>query len=282
MSIGLIYALLASFSWSVQIVISKVVLSAGENALNLSFWQGFLAFPFWIWLLLKYKKSVKIKKTDYWLIIGQTLIGAVGVSIFNSLGTKYSSAVNFAFLVRTTVIFTVIFAYIFLGEKITFKKILLSVFILTGAYLLTTNGQKIQITNGDLYTLAAAACIALGNTVFGKMLTVRFGSYFSASLTFLLATPILFLFAYTNQVLSWPRLPLVILVIAVVLSLNNFFRFKAYHYVSASFIAMIFFLTPVFVSVLAMIFLKETMTPMEIVGGILIIIAGIFVEKSKI
>lgn len=282
MSIGLIYALLASFSWAIQIVISKVVLSAGENALNLSFWQTFLAVPFWIWLFNQHRKSIKIRKKDYLLIIGQTLIGAVGVTIFNSLGTKYSSAVNFAFLVRTTVIFTVIFAYIFLGEKITLKKILLSLFILTGAYLLTTNGQKIQLTNGDLYTLGAAACIALGNTVFGKMLTMRFGSYFSASLTFLLAIPVLGLFAFTNSVLSLPLWPVGVVGVAVIGSLNNFFRFKAYHYVSASFIAMIFFLTPVFVSVLAMIFLKETMTPMEIVGGILIIIAGIFVERSKI
>src|SRR3990167_1747732 len=161
MSVGLIYALLASFSWATQIVAAKVLLSLGENALNLSFWQTFIAIPFWVWLLSTVHKKVKIKGKDIALILGQTLVGAVGVTIFNSLGVKYSTAVNFAFLVRTTVIFTVIFAYIFLGEKITFKKVLLSIFILLGAYLLTTDGQKIQITPGDLYTLAAASCIGL-------------------------------------------------------------------------------------------------------------------------
>ena len=282
MSIGLIYALLASFSWATQIVAAKVLLGLGENALNLSFWQTFIAIPFWIWLLSTVHKKVKIKGKDIALILGQTLVGAVGVTIFNSLGVKYSTAVNFAFLVRTTVIFTVIFAYIFLGEKITLKKVLLSIFILFGAYLLTTNGQKIQLTQGDIYTLIAAACIGLGNTVFGKMLTVRSGSYFSASITFLLAIPVIFLVGFTNNSISWPQLPWAMVGLAVIWSLNNFFRFKAYHYVSASFIAMIFFLTPVFVSVLALIFLKETMTPIEIVGGILIIIAGVFVERSKI
>lgn len=282
MSIGFIYALLASFFWAAQIIVSKIILGHGENALNLSFWQTVLAIPFWIWLLLHSKKSIKIKKSDIGLILGQVLIGTVGVTLFNNLGVKYSLAINFAFLVRTTVIFTIIFAYIFLGEKITLKKILLSIFILSGAYLLTTNGQAIKLSIGDLYTLAAAACIASGNTVFGKMLTVRFGSYFSASISFLLAIPVLFLVAYFNHVVNWPQWPTAIIGLTILLSLNNFFRFQAYHYVSASFIAMIFFLTPVFVSVLAMIFLKETMTPIEIIGGILIIIAGIFVEKSKI
>lgn len=282
MSKGLIYALLASFFWAAQIIVSKMILGQGENSLNLSFWQTVLAIPIWIWLLLHSKKSIKIKKSDVGLILGQVIVGTVGVTIFNNLGVQYSLAVNFAFLVRTTVIFTIIFAYLFLGEKITFKKILLSTFILFGAYLLTTNGQIIKISVGDMYTLAAAACIALGNTVFGKMLTIRFGSYFAASISFLLAIPILFFVAYSSHAVSLPKLPFLLFGLSILLSLNNFFRFKAYNYASASFIAMIFFLTPVFVSFLAIPILKESMTTIQVVGGLLIVFAGILVEKAKI
>lgn len=282
MSKGLIYSLLASFFWATQIIVSKIILNHGESVLNLSLWQNILAIPFWVWLLLQSKKSIKIEKSDIGLIIGQVLIGTVGVTIFNNLGVQHSLAVNFAFLVRTTVIFTIIFAYLFLGEKIILKKVLLSVFILLGAYLLTTNGKMIKLSTGDLYTLATAACIGLGNTVFGKMLTVRFGSYFSASISFLLAIPVLFLITYSSNTISWPQWPVAIFGLSVLLSLNNFFRFKAYHYVSASFIAMIFFLTPVFVSFLAIPILKESMSTIQIVGGLIIVLSGILVEKAKI
>ncbi len=282
MSKGFIYATLASFFWAVQIVLAKIILRAGENALNLAFWQVILTVPFWAWLLFKSSRGVKIKNEDLFLILGQVLVGAVGVTIFNSLGIKYSQAVNFAFLVRTTVIFTVVFAYFFLGEKITVKKIILAVIILLGTYLLTTNGTNINLSKGDLYTLAAAACISLGNTVFGKMLTQRFGSYFSSSITFLLAIPIIFSVAILGGGLKMPVWPVMIILVAVIWSLNNFTRFKAYQYASASFIAMIFFFTPVFVSLLAIPLLKESLSLVQGIGGVLIVLSGFVVEKINI
>ena len=42
------------------------------------------------------------------------------------------------------------------------------------------------------------------------------------------------------------------------------------------------FLNPVFVSLMAMTLLKETMTPIQLLGGGLIVLAGIAVEKLKI
>lgn len=45
---------------------------------------------------------------------------------------------------------------------------------------------------------------------------------------------------------------------------------------------MIFSFTPVFVSFMAIPLLQETMTPIQIIGGTLIVLAGIAVEKLKI
>ena len=45
---------------------------------------------------------------------------------------------------------------------------------------------------------------------------------------------------------------------------------------------MIFSFTPVFVSLIAMPLLKETLTPIQVLGGVLILLAGIGVEKLKI
>ena len=49
-----------------------------------------------------------------------------------------------------------------------------------------------------------------------------------------------------------------------------------------SLVTMIFSLTPIFVALLAIPLLKETLTPIQVIGGALIILAGIGVEKLKI
>lgn len=53
-------------------------------------------------------------------------------------------------------------------------------------------------------------------------------------------------------------------------------------YATASYVTMIFSLTPIFVSLMAIPLLKESLAPIQIVGGILIILAGVSVEKLKI
>jgi len=45
---------------------------------------------------------------------------------------------------------------------------------------------------------------------------------------------------------------------------------------------MVFSFTPVFVSFMAIPLLGEVMTPIQIIGGVLIIAAGIMVEKLKV
>lgn len=283
MSKGFIFTFLAALSWAVSIVIARFVLRAGENAYNVAFWTTALASPYWLFVLSKRKTELKkATKKNCLILLGMGLVSTIGVNITEAFALKYSPAVNYSFLIRSVILFTILFAYLFLGEKLTLKKIILAALILTGAYLLTTKGQLISFSLGDIFTLTEAALIAFGNNVLGKMATNRMSTDLSASGGFLIGVVPLSLIALMNNAIAIPKSFFLIVLLTFIYILITVFRFRAYKNASASYVTMVFSFTPVFVSFMAIPLLGETMTPIQIIGGVLIVLAGIAVEKLKI
>lgn len=279
---GFYLAMLAASFWAVSIVLSRYMLRNGENAYNLLFWITILAIPFWLYRLFSIDTVYELKgilRKNYGLLLSMGVISTFGVNIAEAFALKYSHAINYAFLIRSSVLFTILFAYLFLGERLTKRKLFLVGIILLGAYLLTTQGQILQFSLGDIFTLIQAMLIALGNNVFGKLATNRMNPRVSAAASFLVGiVPVIVLGIY-HHAITWPLLPWVILLMTITNILIVICRFQAYAHVSASYMSMLFSLTPVFVSVLAVLFLGETITVVQIVGGLLIISAGLAVHR---
>lgn len=283
LSKGFIFSFLGSLSWAIGIIITKIILLSNENAFNLAFWSTILATPYWLWVFIKNKpKNKSLNKKDLLILVSMSLISTVGVSIIEAFALKYSSTLNYSFLIRTIILFTIILAYFFLNEKLTLKKLILATLILIGSYLLITNGQKISLSKGDIFTLIEALLIAFGNNILGKLATKRLGCNLSSSASFLLGILPLTVITITNNAISIPKSPLLIILLAIVFLLTMKFRFQAYQHATASFITMIYSFTPVLVSLIAIPVLKETLTLTQIIGGILIILSGVLVEKLKI
>lgn len=280
---GFYYTFLAALSWAISIVLLRIILQSGENPYNMMFWTSLIGLPFWIYLFAKNKNEIKkLKKKDYYILLAMGIISSVGVSLTEFLALKYSPAINYSFLIRTVILFTFLFAYIFLGEKFTKKKIALATLLITGVYLLTTKGKIISLTAGDIFTLSEAALIALGNNVLGKMATNRMSVALSASSSVLIGLlPKLAIAVYFTQIIV-PKGIFWIVLLTIVFILLTQLRFTAYKYASASYVTMVFSFTPVFVSLMAIPLLKELMTPIQIIGGVLIILTGILVEKLKV
>jgi drug/metabolite transporter (DMT)-like permease len=273
----------ASTCWAIGIILSRIVMSKGENAYNLALWAAIFASPYWIFSFSKEVDSFKkLSRKGYLILFGTALISTVGISIVEAFALKYSPATNYSFLIRTTTLFTIVFAYIFLGEKITSKKIIIAILILTGAYLLTTGGQLISLSKGDIFTLADAALIAFGNNLLGKMATNLMSTKLSSSASFLFGIIPIFLIALFNGSVSIPTNILLIILLALLRITGRTLRFNAYKHASASYVTMVYSFTPVLVSILSMAFLGESLTLIQMLGGLLIIIASISVEKLKI
>lgn len=283
LSKGFQFTFLAALAWAVSIVITKIVLGQGENTYNVAFWVTLLTAPYWLFIFSKNLNEFKIKiRKNYLILLGIGLVSTFGFTIVEVFALKYSPAVNFSLLIRSVILFTIVFAYIFLGEKITAKKLIVAFLILSGAFLLTTNGKSISFSAGDIFTLTEAALIAFGNNILGKIAVSRMSANLSASASFLIGLLPIALIAWFNNAVALPKTPLLFLILALASILLIFFRFRAYQHASASYVTMVFSFTPVLVTFMAIPLLGESMSPVQIAGGGLIILGSIAVEKLNI
>ena len=258
---GFKYTFLAAFCWAISIILTKFIFNLGEDAYNLSFWGSLLALPYWFIALKRGKiKPKSVNAKDWLILIGIAFISTVGTSVTENLAIKHGSAVNFSFLFRTVILFTMIFAYFFLGEKLTLKKFILAGLIISRAYLLTSNGQKLVLTKGDIFTLTEAALVAFGNNILGKIATSRLGPTISASTTMIMGFIPLALIAMFNRSLAWPvSWPLLMVMVGINL-LITVFRYRGLQQASATFVTMVFSFTPVMVAFMAIPLLKESLS----------------------
>lgn len=280
---GLIFSLTSAFLWACGIIITRLLLKDGENALNLTVWIYLVTLIPWLFLFTKHTKEFKklsIKNIGLLIFIG--IAGSIGINYLQSLALKNTSAVNFAFLYRTIVVFTIVFAWIFFKEKITRKKLFLLVFILVGSYLLTTKGQNITLSLGDIYTLLMAASAALFANILIKHTISKMHPDLSGSVTSTVAITTLVIFANLIHVFKIPQNLFLVFLGGVIYFTQIMLRNRAYKHATASFVTMIFSITPLFVAILSYPILHERLGLIELIGGIIILSSTILSEKFKI
>ncbi len=283
LSKGFIYTGLGSLCWAITILFTKVVVKSGENIYNILFWTALLSLPYWIYVFSKQKNEFKkIGKKDYYILISIGLISGLLINLVEMFALKYTTAINYSFLIRMVVVFTIILAYFFFDEKINLKKIILVIMLICGAFLLTTKGNMISFSLGDILTIIEALLIAFGNTILGKIAIKSMSAELSSSASNIIGLTFLIIIAMIMRIIAIPQRFWMILLIALFIILGTRLRFTAYKHATATYITMIYSLTPVIVSLIAIPLLGESLTTVQIIGGALIILAGIFVEKLKI
>lgn len=283
MSRGLIFSLATAFLWACSIVNTKVLLTQGENPLNLTVWIGLIMIPPWIFLFGKHIQEYKKLPHKYkWYLLGIGIASSIGINYLQSLALAHSPAVNFAFLYRTIVVFTIILAYIFFKEAITIKKWTLAGFILIGSYLLTTNGKGITLTLGDIYTLLYALCAAFIANILIKHTIAKMHPDLSGAAITIVSYATLCTYAYSLGVFRIPEHILMIALGSILSFALTMTRNRAYKYATASFVTMIVSLTPVFVAFLSYPILHERMDIYQIIGGIVIVGSMFLVERFGI
>ncbi len=280
---GFSYAFLGALAWSGAILCTRLVLQSGENLYNVIFWAVLFSFPFWLLRFTRHTSELKaLTKKDYLILLAMTLVSTLGASLVEFFALKYTPAVNYSFLIRTVIPFTFIFAFFVLGEKFTFKKIFIASVLLIGAYLLATNGKALSLSLGDFLTIFEAMLIALGNNTLGKLASSRMSTGLNTSAIFLIGfLPAIVIMSIFGTI-HWPQSILFIVLIALCNILLAQFRFTAYKNTSAAVVTMVFSFTPVFVSLLAIPFLGESLSVIQIVGGVLIVAGGVLVEALKV
>lgn len=281
---GYLWLFLTIFLFSTFEIVShtltKTTTTAFVNAFRF-FLGGLVLLPFAI--LHLQKKGVKLSQKDFRGLLLLGLLNAVFSMNLLQLSLKYSPASTTAILFSTNPIFVALFSSFILKEKPSSHQ-LFGIFLGFIGSVFVTGGIKTTSLIGPLLTLSSAALFGL-YTVAGKNLTVRLGSLTVNSISFLFGGAINWLLVLINhqslwQVTSENYLKLIYLGVFVTgLAYYAFFNGLALLNTTAG--SSVFFAKPVFASILAWIFLEESITWNKFVGIIIILLAMRFVMFAQ-
>ena len=281
--LGLVYVTLFSLAWAIQTIINKIAINKGIEPISFSYQTLFGASIILI-VYISFTQFNNFKKIEIKSIPKLAIIGILGdgfTTILTFYALKYSTSINYGFIIKSTLIFSIILAFIFLKEKINLKKIILMFTLLIGAYLISTKGQTIYPKMGDLIILATAFFFSSSNVIARPILKkyspeiVSLFKTFSGGLIILIVSPFIIsqFYVIENVTLFILRS---IFVFLTVLFLN-----KTIETTSVSYMVMMSMMYSIFVTILGYIILNESMTIVQAIGGLLIIVSVILIQKSK-
>lgn len=274
----IIFIIIAATAYGLSTVITKM----GLNAMLEVSSYTFLTMMFATMFLLPYYISVKEKKitmNDYknFFILGLIASGIAHLLIF--FGQSYTSAINAGFLVKMATPFTAIFALIILREKIGkigWTAILISLF---GCLLLSTQG-KITPQIGDSFILLAASLLGFSN-VFAKNLMKKHSSTTVVFWRSVFGSIVLFVISFLyikNPFLSISSYAVLNgLLIAITLAC----LYKSFDIIGPTFSSALFLTSSVISLIFAMALLGEFISPVQLLGGVIILIGVALMLKNK-
>ncbi len=292
-----------SLFWAVQIFATKLGFIAGASVL-----------PFQIMLILFATLTLMIvlwRKTHgalgnlfrnqpalFWkLFLANGIQSGLG-TFLSIIGIALTVTINAGFLVKMATVTTILFAWLLLDEKLSLQKIGVMIFMLTGAYLLTTKGQSLLPHIGDLFILGACVSWSLGNVLVRKTLRTQtisadvvtmqkpmaslsvFGVLISVVVFFpkILGSSGLVLSCCTFSTSSFPYA----LLSGVFLALTWIYLYRTLSVSTASYMTLMSMMTPIIVSVLAMVFLGERFVGIQLVGAGMIVLSAAVIYLSDI
>jgi len=123
-----------------------------------------------MYLITLYRReSVPIKYARSYIILG--LLGVFGYNLFFFLGMQTTSAVNGALILALNPLLTSIVAYLILGERLSYIKMLAFAVGLVGVAIVVLGaGAKLKLGTGDVFIFGAALSWAFYNVLVRQLM----------------------------------------------------------------------------------------------------------------
>jgi len=284
--IGILSGLGAASIWGGMYVVSKVVLNVIPpfTLLTLRLILGILSLG----VVIALRPKAKMTSLQAWQIF---LVGFVGYGVslgFQFVGTKLSTASNGALVTSATPAFILIFAPFLLAERTTLRRILALVISTLGVVaVIDPRNAELSPTLfwGNMSLLAAALTWALYSVLVRKVSQTT-DVVTSTAIMLAGGLPSCFLMSgwelHTQGVgtitpgIIGGILFLGIISTAIAMFLWNY----AFAELPAAVASLTFFAQPVVGSFLGWAFLKESITPLFLVGGVMIAI-GLVISSTE-
>ena len=284
--VGILCGLGAASIWGGMYVVSKVVLDIIPpfSLVSLRLLLGALTLA----IVIAIRGFPKIARTPFWQVIGVGFVG-YGISLsLQFLGTKLSSAANGSLVTSATPAFVLIFAWILLKEKITSLR-LIALLLATLGVVAVIDPRSAQLNPdlflGNLLLLGAALTWALYSVLVRKATQTLDVLPFSL-IAFLGGLPVsLPAGAWELKTIGVGEISLgivggVLFLGIISTALAMVLWNSAFTLVDANLASLTFFAQPVVGTLLGWLFLGEKITPLFLVGGLLIGV-GLVISSSS-
>lgn len=274
--VALCAGLAAAAIWGGMYVVSKVVLEVIPpfTLLVIRLVLGFLSLA----LVILFRGGFTVSKRHFWEFFGVGVIG-YGVSLgCQFVGTKLSTAANGSLVTSATPALVLPFAFFLLKEPVTRRR-LIAIIVASLGVLAVIDPRSAQLSSnlflGNLSLLGAAITWALYSVLVRKV---------STSADMLQASAIMLLggLPLTIPISAWeistqgigmitPGILGGILFLGIISTAIAMFLWNyAFAKLSAAVASLTFFAQPVVGTLLGWFFLGETITPLFVLGGVLI------------
>jgi len=274
--VGLLCGLGAASIWGGMYVVSKVVLDIIPpfSLVTLRLILGAITLA----MILLFKGFPSISRKQSWQVLGVGFVG-YGISLsLQFLGTKLSSAGNGSLVTSATPAFVLLFAWMLLKEKITPRK-LLALFLATLGVVAVIDPRSAQLNPelflGNMFLIGAAITWALYSVLVRKV-TQNMDVLLFSLLAFLGGLPVTVpASAWEFSAIGIGQINLAIIAGVLFLgiistALAMVLWNTAFAYVDAGLASLTFFAQPVVGTLLGWLLLGENITPLFLLGGVLI------------
>lgn len=276
--------ILLMFMWGISYPSIKVVVNEIEP--SLSAFYRFIVSSIILYIILKVKfPEEKLLKEDRLRMALGGLFGVALYFFFENYSVLFTSASNVAILISSIPVFTLISQAVFFKEKMPVSKILGALLSFAGIIIIVTSKGTVSLFSkgmlGDLMALAAALSWVVYN-----VLTSKFkGNYNSLTISAyqglwgcLFLSPSLFF-----SPIGMPSAKAVLNLLYLSLGCTCF-GYVLYIYclkrLGATVLSTYINLQPIISLVFAYLLLKESVTPWQVAGSIVIIL-GVFLVNSN-
>ena len=284
--LGLLSGLTAAAIWGGMYVVSKVVMQfiPPFSLIVMRLALGILTLA----IIVIIRKSWKVTAKQFWGIFGVGLVG-YGVSLgFQFVGTKLSTASNGSLVTSATPAFVLLFAALLLAEKITSRRLLALVIATTGVVAIIDPRSALVSPAffwGNICLVAAALTWALYSVLIRKV-TKETDVLTTTLIAFIGGLPVclpISCWEVATQGFHAVSLGVVggilflgIISTALAMVLWN----TAFAVLDAGVASLTFFAQPVVGTLLSVLFLNDRITPLFVIGGVLIGVALLIASKA--
>lgn len=284
---GLIAGLAAASIWGGMYVVSKAVMAVIPPYLLLTsrLFLGILT----LYLVILLGGGMRITRQQFWQIFWVGFVG-YGVSVgLQFVGTNLSTASNGSLVTSATPAFVLVFAAILLGEKITGRR-LIALLVASLGVIAVIDPRTAQLSSdlflGNLALVGAALTWALYSVLVRKV-TRNLDVLPVSLIAFAGGLPVsipLGIWETAAQGIGQitPGVIAGVLFIGIIsTALAMYLWNSAFAILDAGVASLTFFAQPVVGTILGAIFLNEAITPLFIIGGVLIGVGLIISSTEK-